>query len=153
MRQLIGLILFALIYGVFGLLSHVAKKAAEKQKQEAAERQRKLTAARQQQDTAGRAASKKKFREIEQLRNTNDELSGTLATTETVSLPRLRHESMFDAAGNEPLGVTTDISATMKPVSEPPNPIAQGIMAMLATPQSLQQAIILSEIFNRPKYE
>jgi hypothetical protein len=33
------------------------------------------------------------------------------------------------------------------------HPIAQEIMALMATPQSMQQVVILSEIFHRPKFE
>ena len=55
--------------------------------------------------------------------------------------------------GAEPSDLSTDTSSTVKPFSDHTNPIAQGIMAMIITLQSMQQAVILSEIFNRPKYE
>jgi len=158
--ELIGLIVFALIYGVFWFLSHVAKQAAEKQKQETAERQRQLQAERQQQQgAAGRPAQKKKFREIEQLRNMPDALAVALVAAESVSPSLQKRESAFDApidsagSGHEPSGMAIGTSSMGQGLSDHPNPIAQGIMAMMATPQSLQQAVVLSEIFHRPKFE
>ena len=149
MKELVGLIVFGLIYGVFSFLSYLAKQAEQKQKQEAAERQRKQMAARQQEDATGRAAPKKKFRQIEQIRGVTDDL---FVAAESILPPPLRRESMFDApidAAGQPL-VTAPMAQSS---SDYPNPIAQGIMAMMTTPQSMQQAVILSEIFNRPKFE
>ena len=111
--------------------------------------------AQQQQEASGRARPKKKFREIEPLRNKNNESLGTFVSAETVSPPRVKRESMFDTPvdgasyGNEQSGTST----TVRPMSEHTNPIADGIMAMMTTPQSMQQVVILSEIFNRPKYD
>ena len=153
--EIIGLLLFALIYGVFWFLSQAANKATEKQKQNAAEHQRKLMAAHQhRQDSANRAVPNKKYREIEQLRNKNDELLATLVTAETVSPPQLKRESIFDAPiDSVPSELAGDTFSMVKPSSEHSNPIAQGILTMMTTPQTMQQAVILSEIFNRPKFE
>ena len=148
MREIIGLIIFV-IYGVFWLLNHVAKQAAEKQKLVNAERQRELVTVRQQQQAdAGRAAPKKNYREIEQMRDKNDEIIGAFVTAETVSHSRRKRETAFDAPVGKPAATFT----TLKPMSED-NPVAQGIFAMMTTPQTMQQAVILSEIYNRPKYD
>ena len=156
MEKIIGLIVFLLINGIIWLFSSAAKQAEEKRKQEAAKRQQ--NAAARQQNAEGRATPKKKFREIEQIRGRNNDLLDTFVTAETISPSRPKRESIFDAPidnaavsniGSEPSG----ISSAAKPVSEHTNPIAQGIMAMMSTPQSMQQVVILSEIFNRPKYE
>ncbi|MCL2118899.1 MAG: hypothetical protein FWH27_10785 [Planctomycetaceae bacterium] len=161
MGELIGLIIAGLVYGVFWALSNFAKQAEEKNKQEAAERQRKMMAARQQQqDTAGHVAPKMKSRQTGQQRGGNGETPDPLVTAESVSRPPLKRESMFDTPvdgardhfGNESPGLAGDLHSTVKSLSEQPNPVALGIMAMMTTPQSMQQAVLLSEIFNRPKY-
>jgi hypothetical protein len=154
-KEIIGLIVF----GLFWFISYIAKQAEQKQKQEAAERQRKLPAARQQQqDATTRDAPKKKFKQIEQLHGRNDE---AFVAAKSVSPPPLRRESVFDepidgVAYNteaEPSGLATDTAPMARQLSETANPIAQEIMALMATPQSMQQVVILSEIFSRPKFE
>ena len=153
MEKIIGTIVFLLIYGVFHILSHIAKQAEEKKKQEAAMRQQKVAAARQQQDAAGRTGAKKKFRQLEQLLSKNDEALDSFVTAESVPTPLRRESAFAEPVGGMPPSQAADRSASLKPFSDYPNPVAQGIMAMMTTPQTMQQAVILSEIFNRPKYE
>jgi len=151
-KEVIGLILFALFYFVMWILSNASKQAQEKA---AAEAQRKAVAS-QQQGAAGRTEPKKKFRQIEELRNKTGD---AFVPAAAVSPPPLKRESVFDAqidgasdhfANNAP-GLATDTAPTSRQISEHANPIAQEIMAMMTTPQSMQQVVILSEIFNRPK--
>ncbi len=159
MGEIIGLIVVGMVYGVMWFLSNVAKKAQDKQKQEAAERQRRLMAAKQQGGADGRAEPKKKYRQIEQLRGETRE---AFVAAEPVSPPLLKRESVFDEPIDGALhdespdgtpGLVTDTAPTARQISEHDNPIAQEIMALMTTPQSMQQVVILSEIFNRPKYE
>ena len=160
MEQLIGLIVIGIISGVMWLLNAVGQKAQEKQQQEAAERQRQAAAARQRQrpDEEGRTTvtaepRKKKYRQIEQLRGQAE----TLVLAETVSPPPLRRESVFGESYDgtpfdDSTNRATDVAPTARQLSHHENPIADHIMAMMANPQSMQQVVILSEIFNRPKY-
>jgi hypothetical protein len=150
MQGIGGLIIIALIYFVMWILSNAAKKGQEKN---AAEVQRKILAA-QQQGAAGRAEPKKKYRQIEELRGRTGE-----AFVPAVSPPPMKRESVFDEqidgasdvyADNAP-GLVTDTAPIAQQISENANPIAQEIMAMMTTPQSMQQVVILNEIFNRPK--
>ena len=153
MNGLGGLILLALVYFVMWIFSNAAKKAQEK---EAAAVQRKAMATQQQQGTAGRAEPKKKYRQIEEFSNKAGE---AFVPAVTIAPPPLKRESVFDEqidgvadtySDNAP-GLATDTAPTAQQISEHANPIAQEIMGMMATPQSMQQVVILSEIFNRPK--
>jgi len=143
-----GLILAALIY----IVIWIAKQGQEKT---AAELQRKVAAA-QQQGAAGRVEPKKKYRQIEELRN---KAGDAFVPATTVSPPQLKRESVFDeqidgapdSYTNNTPGFATDTAPTAQQFSEHANPIAREIMAMMTTPQSMQQVVILSEIFNRPK--
>jgi len=147
---LIGFIVMAGISFLMWLLSNAAKQGQEK---DAAEMQRKILAAKQQGAT-GRAEPKKKYRQLEELRYKAGETFVPAALP-----PPLRRESVFDDpvdgapggfADNAP-GLATDTAPMAQQLSEHANPIAQEIMGMLATPQSMQQVVILSEILNRPK--
>ena len=164
METLIGLIIFGLV----SFFTIIGRLAEQKQKQEAAERQRKQTTARQQQqDAAGRDTPKKKFKQIEQPASRQKRcLAGVPAddlfvVAESVSSQPQKRESVFDEAVDgaaynteaEPSGLATDTAPTARQLSEHANPIAQEIMALMTTPQSMQQVVILSEIFHRPKYE
>lgn len=165
MEQLIGLIVVGIIYGVMWFLNNVAQKAQEKQNQKAAERQRKSAAAKQNQssDADGRTVvvtepRKKKYREVERFRNQAGESREALVAVEAVSPPPLKRESVFDEAYDgtpfdDSTNRATDVAPTARKISHHENPIAENIMAMMSHPQSMQQAIILSEIFNRPKYD
>lgn len=164
MEQLVGLIIFGLIYGVMWFLNYVNQKAQQKQKEEAAERQRKLVAAKQkqQQEEGGRttvvAEPRKKYRQIEQFRNQAGTSRETFVAAEAVSPPPLKRESVFDEAydgtpHDDSTNRVTDIAPTAESISHHENPIADNIMAMMSNPQSMQQVVILSEIFNRPKYD
>jgi len=149
---LIGFIVMAGISFLMWLLSNAAKQGQEK---DAAEMQRKILAAKQQ-GAPGRAEPKKKYRQLEELRNKAGDVfvSATMA-----SPPRLKRESVFDdpidgAPDNyvdNASGLATDAAPMAQQLSEHANPIAQEIMTMLGTPQSMQQVVILSEIFSRPK--
>jgi len=150
MKGLGGLILVALFYFVTWILSNAAKKTQEK---EAAAVQQKALAA-QQQGAANRAGPKKKYRQLEEFSNKAGD-----AFVPAVLPPPLKRESVFDEqidgasdnfADNAP-GLATDTAPIAQQISEHANPIAQNIMAMMTTPQSMQQVVILSEIFNRPK--
>ena len=158
MEKLIGILVVGIIYGVMWFLNQVSQKAQEKQKQEAMERQRKLAAAKQkqQQEGDGRtvvvAEPRKKYRQIEQLRNQADQQA------DANSPPPLKRESVFDAnydgtPDDDSTNRVTDIAPEAKSLSHHDNPIAENIMAMMSSPQSMQQVVILSEIFNRPKYD
>ena len=146
MGQLVGFIIVATIYGLFWFLSNAAKQAQEKN---AAELQRKVIAAKQQGE-ATRAEPKKKYRQIEQLHNRNADVSDPFVTAKTVSPPPLKRDSVFDEPIDGTSGQTASIPSAQQ-MSEHANPIAQEIMALMTTPQSMQQVVILSEIFNRPK--
>ena len=164
MEQLIGLIIFALIYGVMWFLNQVTQKGQEQQKQAAAERQRQQLAARQkqQQGDNGRtvvvAEPRKKYRQIEQFRQQNAGASESFITAETVAAESSKRNSVFDEAydgtpGDDSTSRATDIAPMVESLSHQDNPIAANIMAMMSKPESMQQVVILSEIFNRPKYD
>jgi hypothetical protein len=148
-----GLIIVVLFYFVMWLLSSVAKKAQEKEAELQQDKNEKMAA--KQQEAAGRAEPRKKYRQLEELRHKTGE---AFVPASTVSPPPLKRESVFDALsdGVPDISVGTVPSQTgiapqaLQP-SEYVNPIAQEIMAMMTTPQSMQQVVILSEIFNRPK--
>ena len=152
MNGLGGLIGVALFYFVMWLISNGANK---RQEENAAEVQRKMLATKQQ-GTAGRAEPKKKYRQLEELRHQTAE---TLVPAATVSPPPQKRESMFGGHGDGAPGIFVDnlpglataTTSTEQPMLDHANPIAQEVMAMMTSPQSMQQVVILSEIFNRPK--
>ena len=145
-----GLIIMALVYFVIWIFSNASKQGQEKT---AAELQRKVAAA-QQQGAAGRAEPKKKYRQIEEFSNNVGD-----AFVPAMTVLSLKRESVFgeqidgasDNFANNTPGLATDTAPTAQQILEHANPIAQEIMAMMTTPQSMQQVVILSEIFNRPK--
>ena len=144
MNGLGGLIVIALVYFVMWILSNASKQGQEKT---AAELQRKVAAA-QQQGTAGRAGPKKKYRQIEEFSN---KAGDAFVPATAIPSPLRTRESVFD----EQIDGVSDHFANNAPaaqqISEHANPIAREIMAMMTTPQSMQQVVILNEIFNRPK--
>ena len=173
MEQLIGILVVGIIYGVMWFLNLVSQKAQDKQKQEAMERQQKLAATKQQlQNDAvtkkmqledGRtvvvAEPRKKYRQLEQLRNQTDPTQEFLVAASMANgPPPLKRESVFDTnydgtPDDDSTNRVTDIAPEAKSLSHHDNPIAENIMAMMSNPQSMQQVVILSEIFNRPKYD
>ena len=163
MEQLIGILVVGIIYGVMWFLNLVSQKAQDKQKQEAMERQQKMAASKQKQQQEGNghtvvvAEPRKKYRQLEQLRNQTDP-SLQVILAGAGSPPPLKRESVFDAnydgtPDDDSTNRVTDIAPEAKSLSHHDNPIAENIMAMMSNPQSMQQVVILSEIFNRPKYD
>jgi len=146
-----GLIIVALFYFVMWLLSNATKQSREKD----AALQQKILAAKQQ-GAAGAAEPRKKYRQIEELRNKTGD---AFVPAVTVSPPSLARESMFGEQGDRASvvyaestpGSAIDTASTAQQMSESANPIAREIMAMMTTPQSMQKVVILNEIFNRPK--